>query len=183
MSGTTISSYGTVGVQLTAVSQNPVTVTSTGTIDTATGNAIYGSNADAWTISSTGTIRSTAPGQNGVFLKQGGTVTNGASGATGALISGAFSGVTIGRASGAVINYGTIMNTGSSGLAIDLAHGGSIVNGATNATGALMSGAVDAVAISGAPGTVANYGTLGGTATEGVFLFNRLRKFAEILSV
>ena len=66
---TTISTSGTVGVNLTAASQNPVTVTGTGTIDTGGtyASAIYGYYGVPGTITNSGLLE--APNGYGIFTQ------------------------------------------------------------------------------------------------------------------
>jgi len=103
-------------------------------------------------------------GGNGVNLG-GGSVTNGTSADTTALIEGVVDGV---YGAGSVTNFGTI-NGGSEGVVYRF--GASVTNGASDDTTALIEGG-NGILISG--GTVANYGTidgLGGTfADAGVYL-------------
>jgi hypothetical protein len=139
-------------------------------------------------VTNFGTIASTATtGTAGqaVVLSSGGTITNYG------LIIGARPPVTVGTAAGhagvittntvsaTVFNFGTITSgTGSTSQAINLLHGGVIVNGATNDTGALISGSNAGIYAGGHllstgvdyfyPGagtTVTNYGTIKGSAS------------------
>ena len=66
--GLTISGTQTVGVHLTSVSQNPVSVTSTGAIITTGSYAIYGSSVAAWTIDNRGIIGNHATYGYGIYL-------------------------------------------------------------------------------------------------------------------
>ena len=79
------------------------------------------------------------------------------------LIEGA-DGVDIGGA-GTVTNWGTIKASNTYGVFIG--EGGSVINGSASATGRLIEAARDGVAISGAAGTVSNFGTIAGTLAGG----------------
>ncbi len=105
MTGTTISSYTTANLVLTQASQDPVTITAAGTINTAAPNAIYGSFGTVWSIANYGTVHGE---YRGIYLASGGTVTNGSGNVTSASISGALYGVLIRGAAGSVTNDGTI---------------------------------------------------------------------------
>jgi len=160
MTGTTISSYATTGLVLTQASQNPVTITAAGTINTLGAYAIYGSSSTAWAITNSGSL---SGGSNGVRLVSGGSVTNGSATDTTALISGGgLYGVFIAGAGGIVTNYGTISGGGSG---ISLQYGGSVTNGSATDTTALISGGGNGVGFKTTAGTVANYGTISGTGT------------------
>lgn len=103
-------------------------------------------------------------GKSGIYLADGGVVTNGASGgsASAAYILGYSGGVRFGSSGpGTLINYGTI--SGDPGSPAVLMATGIIINGPSGATGALIeSGAqTDGVLISGA-GTVVNNGSIVG---------------------
>ena len=118
---------------------NPVTVDSAGAIF-ATGNyGIYGQNPTAWTLTNFGLVSTTGSLSTGVVLKSGGTVTNATTGAT---IRGTLYGVDIEGAAGQVSNSGTIKGSGAygNGAGVQLLHGGTITNGATNNTTALITG-------------------------------------------
>ena len=101
----------------------------------------------AGTVSNAGTITGAGQYGAGVDLDLGGSITNGAGGATGALIAGSQAGINVYGAAGSVTNYGTI--AGSAGAGIYLGAGGTIVNFAT---------------ISGANGTAISLGQAGGNA-------------------
>jgi hypothetical protein len=148
MSGTTISVSTSVGVSLTTPSQNPLVVTDTASVDVSSGNAVYGSNAYAWSVYNAGLLN--AASSTAIDLTAGGTVTNAVSG----LISGSTTGVILGAA-GSAANEGTIL--GGSVYGIDLSAGGMV----TNAASALIQGFVDGV-ITGGTATMVNSGTIVG---------------------
>lgn len=114
----------------------------------------------AGTIANFGTI---AGNGTALLLRQGGTVTNGANTSTAARLTGAFVGVEIINDAGTVTNFGSI----GGGQGVSLRAGGIVKNGAATSTDATISGSTaNAVAISGAPGTVANFGTILQTGTN-----------------
>src|SRR5205807_2602740 len=105
------------------------TVTNFGTIEAtrSTGNGVFlGTNTPHGTVTNNGTIKATGTSGSGVELQAGGTVFNGASGSTAALISGA-PGITVLGAAGTVINYGTIAS--SLNAAANFFAGGYVRNG------------------------------------------------------
>src|SRR5689334_1888180 len=139
----TISSTITQGITLATAGSyaSPLTITATGAVDAATGNAIYGDSTQAWTVVNRGTIAAASYGSEGIYLKHGGRVTNGAGTTSTALISGGFSGVDINGASGTVVNLGTIATTDSFSIGARVqSAGSSLTNGAGGASGALISG-------------------------------------------
>ena len=71
----------------------------------------------------------------------------------------------------AVVNYGTIDSTGGTG--IDLTDGGSITNGTSASTAYLIEGSTSGVVITGAAGTIANFGIISGASGRGVYLGGR----------
>jgi fibronectin-binding autotransporter adhesin len=165
---TTISSSGTVGVTLTTASQNPVLVTGGGTIDVA-GNyasAIYGYFGIVGTITNDGLLE--APNGYGIFLRSGGSITNGSTLATGAKITGGVDAVRIGiHGPGTVDNFGTMASTGSAqGVGVLALGNASVVNGSPADTSALISGYSDGVEILGSGATVSNFGTITATGTS-----------------
>ncbi len=121
----------------------------------------------AGSVASYGTIHGVG---DGVFLEQGGAVTNGASGATSAGITGS-NGVNVANASGTVSNDGTI--SGVSGDGIFLGAGGNVINGAANPTAstALITGSSYGIDVRGNGGTVTNYGTLQSPTGYGARLY------------
>jgi hypothetical protein len=130
------------------------------------------------TVTNFGTIRSTGSlaspsgfSAAGVILEAGGTVFNGATGATSALIQAYETGIYVGGFEGAstgalgtVINYGTIKSTGAIGQGARFASGGSIVNhGVIDAAGI-------GVSFGTAAGTIDNFGTIVGTSGTAIRL-------------
>jgi FG-GAP-like repeat/FG-GAP repeat len=159
----TISSSVTGSVNLNASTDNPLTITSTGSV-TTTGSgvdAIYGGTAAAWTISNAGVVSSA--GGDGIVFELGGMVTNDA----GASITGDGTGIYVKyKASGTVTNSGNISASAINSVGVDLDDGGSVTNTSTGS----ISGRYFGVYINGAPGTVTNSGSIAGPAYEGVLL-------------
>ena len=72
-------------------------------------------------------------GGSGVYLRNGGTVTNGSATDTVASIAGGAFGIEITHARGTVSNFGTIAGTSTdAGRGIVLSEGGSVINGSNN---------------------------------------------------
>ncbi|MGC2412054.1 MAG: hypothetical protein WA459_05075 [Stellaceae bacterium] len=169
----TVSTTSTDGVDGTS---QPYTIVNSGRIETSygKGNGIYLVKTSR--VTNTGTIEATGGYYGvGVNLYAGGSVTNGAPGATTALISGYYDGVLIVHAAGTVVNDGKITATGTGGLGVFfpdigvvLDDGGRVTNGGPGATAALISGARGGVLIGAVPGTVFNDGKITGTGANGV---------------
>jgi hypothetical protein len=129
------------------------------------------------TITNFGTIdgKGASTAQAGVYLAFGGCLTNGSAADAAALVEGRDIAVRVKGAAGTVVNFGTILGVQvgtTSSVGVYLNDGGSVTNGSTKDTGALIEGSI-AVAATTAAGTVNNYGTLtglGGTITVGVYL-------------
>jgi Ca2+-binding RTX toxin-like protein len=147
--------------------QNPATVTSSGRIavnsPTAGAVGLLGTSGFAWTVSNAGTIESTGSTGVGVQLTAGGHLTNSASG----LVAGTSVGLYVGGAAGTLVNRGSISQTGTSGgrNAVQMTAGGTVTNGSALLTTASITGDVDVgtgIRISGASGTVSNFGTIAG---------------------
>ncbi|HUB16426.1 MAG TPA: Hint domain-containing protein [Acetobacteraceae bacterium] len=154
---TTISASSTAGVYLSGSFTNPVVINKGVTIS-GTANAVAGL-PQPWTIVNNGSIEG-ANSYNGIYLRDGGSVTNAAT----ALISG-YIGVNITAAVGTVVNSGRIVGSTSS-FGVYLGNGGVV----TNAGSGYITGG-DAVYIAGAIGTVVNSGTMAGSnLLNGVYL-------------
>ncbi len=109
----------------------------------------------------TGTITRHLPRR--VYLGGGGSVTNGASGATSALIAGYFGVEITGTAGGVVTNSGTIIGEGN-GIGVVFDYAGALIN----AAGGLINGGFQAVEANSGTTTIVNYGTLGLGVDAGV---------------
>ncbi|HLY59040.1 MAG TPA: hypothetical protein VKS60_25990, partial [Stellaceae bacterium] len=140
-----------------------VTFTASAVVD-ATGNAVHGGAANAYTLFNDGSIVGAA---NGIYFEGGAAVTNGSTSVTDALIKGG-EGIRIAGAAGAVANFATIQATIYAG--VDLLQGGTVINGAAGSTKALIEGAQSGISIGGSAGTVENFGTILGTVDDGVYL-------------
>jgi hypothetical protein len=101
--------------------QRPATVT--GSVSNQNGDAVYGQPVARWTVANSGTIQSTGTTGYGIDLGARGTVENGESGATAALIAG-YGGVLIRGALATVGNLGTIEGTGKGRDGVELKAGG-----------------------------------------------------------
>ena len=121
--------------------------------------------AAAGAVINLGSIRATgaAAASYGVQLADGGSVTNGGSGVTSSLISGA-SGVGLLKR-GAVVNFSTV--TGATGHAVTLRAGGTVTNGSATDTVALIEGAIG-VGMALGVGTVVNFGSIKATGASAV---------------
>jgi hypothetical protein len=171
MSGTVISTYTTTGLTLSTSSQNPVTITTSGEINSASTNAINGVNLAApWTIENLGTLDSTwhtlflgttiATGV-GISLAGSGTIVNGSSADHAADITGSGNGIVI--ASGSVDNFGTIRGDADYGLLIlGASH---VINGSDSDRNAYIGG--NRGGFWGfSTGYLANYGTIIATGDQ-----------------
>jgi len=128
MSGSTITNTMSVGVTLGAVYPSPLTITSTGAVDAASGDAIFGPRTYAWTVANYGMIDATGSSADGIHFGYGGSVANRSSGVNSAYIGGTRFGIYITGAAGTVTNSGTIGGTGAGGIGIELHYGGSVGN-------------------------------------------------------
>ncbi|HXU99437.1 MAG TPA: hypothetical protein VG166_02955 [Caulobacteraceae bacterium] len=181
---TTVTITGTIkNAYLLASPVTTLSIASSGYIE---GNKNYGVHtssaaASGYVVLNSGRI---AGGVDGVVLFHGGTVTNGAGGATGALIS-APTGVVIGAATGVVSNFATIkISNPKAGANSDIAldQGGTVTNGSSSdLTALLTSGAIGTtgsgtgVITERVASTVTNYGTIDMSAAtygNGVVLEN-----------
>ena len=103
-----------------------------------------------------GSTALTAP-ESGVLLQAGGSVTNGSSADTKALIEGGTFGVYGQTISATVTNFGAMSGT-EAGVLLQV--GGKITNGSATDTTATVSGSLIGAAVEGAVGTVSNFGTI-----------------------
>ncbi len=126
----------------------------------------------AGTVTNFGSIKSTGDSNTfggGIYFSSGGTITNGAASATGALISGFSYGISVRGAFGTITNSGTITASKAGADAIRLQQGGLLSNGANGATAALIQASgVGIIGYQTNPGTVTNAGTIISTADYGV---------------
>ncbi|MGC2412099.1 MAG: hypothetical protein WA459_05315 [Stellaceae bacterium] len=136
---------------------SPLAITKTGEIQAGSGDAIYGPNSQAWTVSNAGTVSATGTG-NGIDLPLGGAITNASTGS----IATSYTGILIEGSSGTVTNFGTI--TGSTEDGVELTAGGSVTNGQSGSTAGLISGRYFGVYVKGGLGTVANFGAISASA-------------------
>jgi hypothetical protein len=166
---TTVTITGTIknAYQLTS----PVTTLSIAPGGYVEGNKNYGVHtlttaASGYVVLNSGRV---AGGVDGVVLFHGGMVTNGAGGATAALIS-APTGVVIGATTGVVSNFGTIKVSNpkaGANSAIALDGGGTVTNGSSSDLTALLTsvavgttGSASGVITERAASTVTNFGTI-----------------------
>jgi len=126
---------------------SPLTIASTGGVNA--GNAIFGPANNSWTVTSQGTVIATGAFGIGIDLLAGGLVVNGLNG--GAAVAA--------NAAAALQGWGSNTAAAASNL------------GASGAAGALITGTLIGVEISGGAGTVVNYGAIVGTSLFGVHLY------------
>jgi hypothetical protein len=143
------------GVVLAAGSYtNPVTVTSTGSINASGDGVSAGTN---WTVQNSGKIHGD---NNGVYLQAGGTLTN----EGGGTITGSNAGVYTGFGAAATVdNSGSI--GGTDGYGVSLRDGGEV----SNASGGTITGGRYGVYMNGA-GAVQNFGSICSQNNYGVDL-------------
>lgn len=140
----------------------------------ATAALISGNSTGVGALSGYGTITNygTISGfLYGVYLGHGGSVTNGASGSSTAQIHSSVVGIKVLSRPGTITNFGTVSSTyADTSVGIMLSTGGTVTNGASGSTAALISGKSAGVFIAGF-GTVDNSGTILGDAAA-VFLYD-----------
>ncbi len=125
------------------------------------------------TLGNLGLVTATAAASTGygAYLRNGGRVTNGLAGAgtSTASIEGytglAFKAVEAGNAYGTLANYGTVIGTGTEASGVLLSNTGTVFNGQSGATGALIEGS--RYGVSSDPGPVVNYATIIATGNAG----------------
>jgi hypothetical protein len=137
-----------------------VSIASGGVVSNTASGVIIGGN-DAITASGTVSVSNlgsiTGTTLNGIALVSG-TIVNGATDNTAALIAGTTHGV-IASGTATVANYATITASGTAGIGVTVASG-SVINGSSADTTALISGTAYGVRV--ASGQISNYGTLSG---------------------
>ena len=104
---------------------------------------------------------------SGVFLRDGGKITNGGSSDVVAQILGA-TGVLAEGGAATVSNFGKISSFRDTSPGVDLRDGGVVTNGSLLDTHALIIGG-RGIDISGATGTVNNFGTISGSSRAGYY--------------
>jgi len=164
----TITNAGTV-LALDSAGYAAVSITNNGNVANLTGASLIQGYVGVTiggvgSVTNAGTIQGLQGGVGdghyyGVVLGDGGSVVNGANGATTALLYGSW-GVYVKDSPGTVANYATILATHGYGRAVELADGGSVVNGAPNNAQASIYGASDGVIVNGAPASITNFGTI-----------------------
>lgn len=171
MTGETLTGTYDAGVTLSNPSaQNPATLTGAITIangtDAASGTALFGGGTYSWSFANQGTVSSTGSVGVGVYLDDGGAVTNGVPGSTAAVVTASTLGVYINNTAGSVANFGSIEST--YGRGVFLRGGGSVVNGQSGQTTGLISGGFIAVSIYRGTGSVTNFGAIEGGQSAGL---------------
>ncbi len=121
-------------------------------------------------ITNYGQISTSGHYAHGVYLKNGGAVTNGSTAATGATITGYDQGVQAEGGAATIANFGTISSTSPNGVGIGLLAGGSVTNGSAADTLATIKGAYASLIVVGGPATVKNFGMIQGGTVSGVDL-------------
>src|SRR5215813_1900872 len=150
----------------------------------------------AGTVVNQGTISPAATFGAGVYFFAGGTVSNGAPGASAALISGGFDGIVATGGPGTVTNFGRIEErTGTTSLqtvGVRLTQGGTVTNNGTihtdfynfSVSGLQVKGGGLGIGVSGGAATITNSGLIegaaagiyvGGSATATVTNFGTIR--------
>lgn len=117
---------------LNQTTDNPVTVTSTGSISSkANGIALHlmppTDNPNLfWSVTNYGRITSSGTASQGVVIENSGRLVNGSSAATNAYIAGGALGVSFPQGAGQLVNYGTMVASGLNSTVADLKKGGQV---------------------------------------------------------
>ena len=124
------------------------------------------------TITNFATISASGSSSDGIYIRQGGLVTNGDATHTKASIIGVEFGLNVAHGEGTVHNFGTIAGSGPQGRGVNLNAGGTVINGSTadHAAYILAAGPRTGLYIGGSAGTVINFGTIKSTGRSGVVL-------------
>lgn len=172
----TISSSLSSQVTLSYPGDNPTTITSSGTISTSSGIALYapgnGGGTNSWTIDNGGLIHAAGTGTTGIGIQLG----SGTAGVTNNLVTnestgsiyGYFTGIEM-HGSGTVVNRGAITAYAAYAHGVNLLAGGLVTNAAT---GVIVASSGDGVTIAGTTGTVTNSGTIVGATGFGGYGVN-----------
>ena len=171
----TVINAGIIAGNPTSISGTGIYLQAGGSVTNQSGGTISGYQGGVRVAGASGTVLNLgfisaatfSSGGFGVYLVNGGAVTNGQFGGTvsTAYIEGYSGGINFGPTNaGTLINYGTV--SGHPGAQAVSMTTGTVVNGLSGATGALIYGNASGIQIGGA-GTVINYGTiLGGDGTH-----------------
>jgi hypothetical protein len=159
----TISNAGTIA----AANGVAISLSSGGTVENSTGGLITGglfglefSNRAAGTVTNSGTILARSSGGVGVFLADGGVVSNGDATHTNALIEAYSTGIRSFSPDVTITNSGSIVTTGTASAGIYLNDGGRVTNGSASDTQALVSGHYWGVKATDIGATIVNYGRI-----------------------
>lgn len=155
---TTVTNYGTI-----AGTESGILLAAGGSVTNGIGGVVTATNrgirigAGGGSVDNTGVIQAGTGGA--VSLYNGGAVTN----REGGTIAGG-SGVYI-DGQGSVVNLGSITGGGTSGFGVLFRTGGSVENGSTSVTDALIGSTLRGVQIYDAVGTVTNFATIAASIT------------------
>ncbi len=146
------------------------TVVNFGTIESWTGRFAYNYNSGEFQYSTL-----LAVGGPGVELDAGGLFVNGDAADPTALLD-SRDGVVVRGAAGTIRNFGAIESTSTSYFgsitAITMIDGGTVTNGGATDTAAVIDGRTNGVLISGAAGTVQNFGTIETWTGIGTYVYD-----------
>ena len=161
---------------ITSTSAIAVYFAAAGNVGNAAGASIAGTDmgvklrGTGATVGNFGHVAATVsgPAGYGVYLRNGGLVANGQSGASTASIDGyygvAFKAVEATNALGTMANYGTVIGSGTASTAVLLSNAGTVFNGQGGATAALIQGG--RYGVSDGQGTVVNNATIVATQSQ-----------------
>jgi len=136
-------------------------------------SAIYIKGLQASDVTNFGTVEALATGGTAIYIRNGGTVTNGSATDTHALISATYRGVVLrGPIASSVVNFGTIV--GANQVGVNVYATGQIINGSQGDTSALIEGAQGVYLRGRGTSTVANFGSIVGSASgaSGVSIYS-----------